>query len=155
MTEDEMVGWHHWLDRHEFEQALGVGDGQGGLVCCSWWGRNESDMTERLNWPELVRTYCIAQETLFRALWWPKLEGNPKRKAAAAAAKSLQLCPILCDPIDSSPPGSSVHGIFQARVLEWGAIAFSEKGRHLCINIADQFSVQQKFTQHCKATILQ
>ena len=43
---------------------------------------------------------------------------------AAAAAKSLQSCPTLCDPIDSSPPGSSVHGIFQARVLEWGAIAF-------------------------------
>ena len=45
--------------------------------------------------------------------------------AAAAAAKSLQSCPILCDPIDGSPPGSSVHGIFQARELEWGAIAFS------------------------------
>ena len=42
--------------------------------------------------------------------------------AAAAAAKLLQLCPTLCDPIDGSPPGSSVHGIFQARVLEWGAI---------------------------------
>ena len=42
-----------------------------------------------------------------------------------AAAKSLQSCPTLCDPIDGSPPGSSVHGIFQARVLEWGAIAFS------------------------------
>ena len=45
---------------------------------------------------------------------------------AAAAAKSLQLCPTLCDPIDGSLPGSSVHGIFQARVLEWGAIAFSD-----------------------------
>ena len=44
----------------------------------------------------------------------------------AAAAKSLQSCPTLCDPIDGSPPGSSVHGIFQARVLEWGAIAFSD-----------------------------
>ena len=44
---------------------------------------------------------------------------------AAAAAKSLQLCLTLCDPIDGSPPGSSVHGICQARVLEWGAIAFS------------------------------
>ena len=44
---------------------------------------------------------------------------------AAAAAKSLQSCPTLCDPIDGSPPSSSVHGIFQARVLEWGAIAFS------------------------------
>ena len=46
-------------------------------------------------------------------------------KAAAAAAKSLQLCPTLCDPIDSSPPGSPVPGILQARTLEWGAIAFS------------------------------
>ena len=44
----------------------------------------------------------------------------------AAAAKSLQSCPTLCDPIDSSLPGSSVHGIFQAKVLEWGAIAFSD-----------------------------
>ena len=47
MTEDEMVGWHHWLNGHEFERALGVGDGQGGLVCP--WGRKESDMTEQLN----------------------------------------------------------------------------------------------------------
>ena len=44
---------------------------------------------------------------------------------AAAAAKLLQSCPTLCDPTDYSPPGSSVHGIFQARVLEWDAIAFS------------------------------
>ena len=43
---------------------------------------------------------------------------------AAAAAKLLQLCPTLCDPIDGSPPGSSIHEIFQARVLEWGAIAY-------------------------------
>ena len=46
--------------------------------------------------------------------------------AAATAAKSLQSCPTLCDPIDGSPPGFSNHGIFQARVLEWGAIAFSD-----------------------------
>ena len=44
-----MVGWHHQPDGREFEQALGVGDGQGGLVCCSPWGHKESDMTERLN----------------------------------------------------------------------------------------------------------
>ena len=49
MTEDEMVGWHHRLNGHEFEQALGVGDGQGSLVCCSPWGHKESDMTEQLN----------------------------------------------------------------------------------------------------------
>ena len=50
-----------------------------------------------------------------------------QEKAAAAAAKSLQSCPTLCDPMDCSLPGSSVHGIFQARVLEWVAIAFSEE----------------------------
>ena len=46
MTEDEMVGWRHRLDGHEFEQALGVGDGQGSLAGCSLWGRKELDMTE-------------------------------------------------------------------------------------------------------------
>ena len=54
MTEDEMVGWHHQLNGHEFEQAPGVGDGQGSLACCSPWGRKESDMTERLNWNEVL-----------------------------------------------------------------------------------------------------
>ena len=49
MTEDEMVGRHHQLNGHEFEQALGVGDGQGSLACCSPWGHKESDKTERLN----------------------------------------------------------------------------------------------------------
>ena len=49
MTEDETVGWHHQLDGHEFEQALGVGDGQRGLACCSPRGHKELDMTERLN----------------------------------------------------------------------------------------------------------
>ena len=50
MTEDEMVGWHHRLDGHEFEQARGVGDGQGSLACCSPWGRKESDVTELTDW---------------------------------------------------------------------------------------------------------
>ena len=49
MIELEMVGWHHQLDGHEFEQALGIGDRQGSLVCCSPWGRKELDMTEQLN----------------------------------------------------------------------------------------------------------
>ena len=48
-AEDEMVGWHHQLNGHEFEQTLGDGEGQGTLACCSPWGRKESDMTERLN----------------------------------------------------------------------------------------------------------
>ena len=52
-TEDEMVGWHHQLDGHEFEQAPAVGDGQGSLVGCIPWGDKESDTTEQLNWTEL------------------------------------------------------------------------------------------------------
>ena len=54
-TEDYMVGWHCQLNGHEFEQALGVGDGQGGLVCWSLGGCKELDMTERLNWTELIQ----------------------------------------------------------------------------------------------------
>ena len=57
-TEDEMVGWHHRLDGHEFGWTLGVGDGQGGLACFDSWGRKESDTTERLNWTELNWYYC-------------------------------------------------------------------------------------------------
>ena len=52
MTEEEMVGWHHWLNGHEIEQALGIGDGQGSLACYSSWGHKESDTTEWLNWTE-------------------------------------------------------------------------------------------------------
>ena len=56
-TEDEMVGWHHWLNGQEFEQAPGVGAGQGGLACCSPWGHKESDMIEWLNWTDLAVIY--------------------------------------------------------------------------------------------------
>ena len=49
MTEDEMVGWHHRLNRHEFEKATGVSDGQGSQACCSPWGRKELDTTEQMN----------------------------------------------------------------------------------------------------------
>ena len=56
MTEDEMVGWHHWLDGHGFGWTPVVGDGQGGLACCGSWGHKESDTTERLNWTEYFFT---------------------------------------------------------------------------------------------------
>ena len=58
MTEDKVVRWHHRLDGQEFEQDLGVGDGQGSLACCSPWGCKESDMTGRLNWTENSKETC-------------------------------------------------------------------------------------------------
>jgi len=63
-TEDEMVGWHHRLNGDEFEQTLGVGDGQGGLACCGPWGCEESDTTEELNWTELNWTAEIPSPEL-------------------------------------------------------------------------------------------
>ena len=59
MTEDEIVGWHHRLNRHEFEQALRDGEGQGGLACCSPWGRKESDTTARLNHSNILPSLSL------------------------------------------------------------------------------------------------
>ena len=71
-TEDEMAGWHHWLDGHESEWTLGVGDGQGGLACCDLWGRKESDMTEQ--WTELKSSMegfeWVGQCKPFNLMWW-------------------------------------------------------------------------------------
>ena len=53
-TEDEMAGWHHWLDGRESRWTPGVGDGQGGLACCDSWGRKKLDTTERLIWSDLI-----------------------------------------------------------------------------------------------------
>ena len=60
MTEDEMAGWHHQFDGHGFGWTLGVGDGQGGLVCCSSRGHKESDMTEQLNWTEIRKVIHLS-----------------------------------------------------------------------------------------------
>ena len=63
-TEDDMTGCHHWLNRHEFGETPGVGDGQGGLACCGSWGHKESDTSERLNWTEeyysSILSYCLS-----------------------------------------------------------------------------------------------
>ena len=65
-----MVGWHHRLDGHEFEQALGDGEGQGNLVCCSPWGHKESDTTEQLNRTDnVVNTGCYRIVDIYIALF--------------------------------------------------------------------------------------
>ena len=192
MSKDEMVGWHRQLNGHEFRWTPGVGDGQGGLVCCGSWGHKELDTTEWLNWTELnwkrffidvvnssflwcrsicretkTKNYRNVLEEFFRnlsyqgqALAWvsllllllsrfsrvrhrqqptrlPRPWDSPGKNTGVGCQFLLQCrkvksksevaqpCPTLSDPMDYSLPGSSVHGIFQARVLEWGAIAFS------------------------------
>ena len=96
-TEDEMAGWHHQLNAHEFGWTLGVGDGQGGLARCDSWGRKQWDMTKQLNWTELN--------------FLPFAQSHP----------------TLCSPMGYSLPGSSVRGIFQARILEQAAISYTKE----------------------------
>ena len=72
-TENEMVEWHHWLNGHEFEQALGVGDGQGSLACCSPWGRKESHTTEWLNWLTDSVSYNYIQNSSMFWIWQKNL----------------------------------------------------------------------------------
>ena len=87
---------------------------QRSLVGCSPWGRKESDTTE-LNWTDTICILPVSQDYCFLY----------NQVYAAAAAKLLQSCPTLCDPIEGSPPGSTIPGIVQARTLEWVAISFS------------------------------
>ena len=103
-TEDEMAGWHHQLNGHEFGWTPGVGDGQGGLVCCNSWGRKESDTTEQLNCTELN---------------WTGVSEWVSEWSCSVMSDSLQPHGLY------SLSGSSVHGIFQGRVLEWIAISSS------------------------------
>ena len=91
-TVDEMARWHHWLDGRESGWTLGVGEGQGGLACCNSWGRKESDMTERLIWPDTVM--CLVTHTY----------------------------PTLCKPIDCSLPESSVCGDCPGKNKYWSGL---------------------------------
>ena len=168
-TEDEMVGWHYWLNGHEFEQALGDGERQGSLACCSPKGFKELDMTEGLNnnnqkpqglGPLRPKNYqgespsptinccccccCYVASVVSNSVWphrWQPTRllcpwDSPGKNTGVGCdflqcikvkseSEVTQSCPTLSDPMDCSLPGSSIHGIFQARVLEWGAIAFS------------------------------
>ena len=93
LTEDEMVGWHHWLNGHEFEQALGDGESQGSLACCSPWGCKESDMTEWLNNSTITGVLLSSDKKgwkkkpgIFLKKWW---EPKPWRDRVPSLYKSL------------------------------------------------------------------
>ena len=124
VTEDEMVGWHHQLHGHGFGWTTGVGDGQGGLGCCSSWGHKESDTTERLNWTKLIPMTALLgaslaaqmvknppamKETLIRFLGWK----DSLEKGMAAHSS------ILCLENSCSTNGGAwwaiVHGVAKSR----------------------------------------
>ena len=95
MTEDEMVEWHHRFNGHEFEQALGYGEGQGSLVCCSPWGCKELNTRERLN--KIVRKsrhWCLA----------PSQVWHPDQIWPSRAEKGLHLCPSGREPSLAGSP---------------------------------------------------
>ena len=123
-TEDEMAGWHHWIDGHESEWTPGVGDGQGGLACCDSRGHKELDMTERLDWTELnwlLMRFNILHmlSQLYTLLWNSLLFVHclfcPFRRPNNGLVYSVQFslvtqsCLTLCDPRNCSTPGLPVH----------------------------------------------
>ena len=105
------------------------------LACCCPWCCKEPDMTDSVRWLlGLLHILCVSN--YFKLIFTIKsykisgifvaIKNKPMAAAAPAAAKLLQSCPTLCDPTDCSLPGFSVHGILQARTLEWVAISFSK-----------------------------
>ena len=113
-TDDEMVGWRHWLDGLVFEQALGVGDGQGSLVCCSPWGRKESDTTERLNWTDCPSVQATTYSNV--------LNKSGEKASLSYSWSSVQFSSFQCScsaVSDSLRP----HGLQQARLPSPSPIA--------------------------------
>ena len=97
MMEDEMAGCHHWLGGHEFEWTPGVGDGQGGLVCCSSWGHKELETTEWLNWTDHPQemSWHNKQDVKLLNRYPPIDKYSTQRKSAHAPRKSSQAVYVL------------------------------------------------------------
>ena len=119
MAEDEMVGWHHWLDGHGCGWTPGVGDGQGGLVCCGSWGHTESDTTERLNWTELFywlhRVFAASLGTLHhgtglgRCCPWAWLLCSLWDLSSLTRDQTWIPCTTLNGLLATGPPGKSLY----------------------------------------------
>ena len=97
MTEDEMAGWHHRLNGHEFGWTPGVGDGQESLVCCSPWGHMESDIITQFAGCMLLSLINLDAQLA------------PPRQGSIQFSSVTQSCLTLCDPMDCSTPGLPVH----------------------------------------------
>ena len=98
-TEDEMAGWHHWLDGCESEWTPGVGDGQGGLACCDSWGLKESDTTERLIWSDVIYSFPLVRSSC------PPTAGG-LRLLLCLKVHSWCTCGERCTPCPFTPPPS-------------------------------------------------
>ena len=108
ITEDEMVGWHHWLNGHEFEQALGVGDGQGGLACCSPWSPKEWDWVTELTEPTIcIVSGKLVSKYLFFFLIEVKLLYNVVLVSAVQGSESVLHIPISAPSLACLPPHPS------------------------------------------------
>ena len=91
-TEDEMAGWHHWLDGRESQWTPGVGDGQGGLACCNSWNHKESDTTEQLNWTELnCRSFIQFFKMIFHQIFQSNTLNKIRLSSSLLKAKFLQI----------------------------------------------------------------
>ena len=115
VTEDEMVGWHHWLNGHEFEQTLGDSEGQRSLVCCSPWGCKESDMTG-LNWTELSNSEGFPGGTSANAGDVKDAASIPgSGKCSGEGNGNPLLYPCLESPMDRGAWWATVHGVTKSQ----------------------------------------
>ena len=128
-TEDEMVGWHHWLNGHEFEQILGVGDRQGGLVCCGPWDlRVAHNWATEPNWTEIYLNVARVENPMDRGAWWAAVHGVAKSQtwlsnftftfhfhALEKDAWNLLQCSCLENPRDRGAWWAAVYGVAQSR----------------------------------------
>ena len=105
-TEDEMAGWHHWLDGRESEWTSGVGDGQGGLACYDSWGRKESDTNERLNWTD--RFVFLSQS---RCSLIQERRSNYKNNTSWEPTICCELLPMLTDITSSLQSNLCILGL--------------------------------------------
>ena len=110
MTEDEIIGWHHHVNGHEFEQALRVSDGQGSLACCSPWGHKELDTTEWLNWTDGGMIIILNYNRKLRMTI---------SDASRASGGLKDLCPFLCVCVSRLVVSNCLqpHGLEPTRLL--------------------------------------
>ena len=125
-TEDEMAGWHHWLNRCQFEWTLRVGDRQGGLACCDSWGCKESDTTERLNWTELNYNIVV----VFAMHWHESAMGV---HVSPCPEPSSHLSP---HPIPQGhPSASALSTLSHATNLDWRSVSHMIIYRFQCCSL--------------------